>query len=273
MRAPDLRMPKIALGIEYDGSEFFGWQAQRGQRSVQAELAAAVAKVADERVVVHGAGRTDTGVHALQQVVHFSTSAARSPRQWVLGVNANLPGDVRVQWATPVAEDFDARRSALFRRYRYLLLEANVDSPLLRRRVWRVRDPLHVPSMSAAAVAWLGENDFSSFRAAGCQSRTPMRRLTAVSVERAGRLVALEFEANAFLHHMVRNLMGALVEVGKGGREPDWMSELLAHRDRRLAPPTFSSAGLYLARAEYPARYRLPSLPVEASLETHLGLR
>jgi len=251
-------MPRIALGIEYDGSEFFGWQAQRGQRSVQAELAAAVAKVADERVVVHGAGRTDTGVHALQQVVHFSTSAARSPRQWVLGVNANLPGDVRVQWATPVAEDFDARRSALFRRYRYLLLEANVDSPLLRRRVWRVRDPLHVPSMSAAAVAWLGENDFSSFRAAGCQSRTPMRRLIAVSVARRGRLVAIEFTANAFLHHMVRNFVGALVAIGTGRASVAWAGELLAARDRRLGAQTAPAQGLTLIDVGYPERYAIP---------------
>src|SRR5690606_8521373 len=129
-------MPKIALGVEYDGSEFFGWQEQRDRRSVQAVLAAAVSRVADERVGVHGAGRTDTGVHALQQVVHFETRATRTPRQWVLGANSNLPEDVQVQWAQPVPDDFDARRSALFRRYRYLLLVASVDAPLARRRVW-----------------------------------------------------------------------------------------------------------------------------------------
>jgi len=251
-------MPRIALGIEYDGSEFFGWQAQRGQRSVQAVLADAVSRVANERVVVQGAGRTDTGVHALQQVAHFDTGAARTARQWVLGINSNLPADVRVQWAQQVPDDFDARRSALHRRYRYLLLEANVDAPLLRRRVWRVREALDLAAMSAAAVAWLGENDFSSFRAAGCQSRTPMRRLIAVSVARAGRLIALEFVANAFLHHMVRNLVGALVEIGTGRAPVSFAAELLAARDRRAGPETAPARGLTLIDVAYPERYAIP---------------
>lgn len=251
-------MPRIALGIEYDGSEFFGWQAQRGQRSVQAVLADAVSRVADERVVVHGAGRTDTGVHALQQVTHFDTRALRTPRQWVLGVNSNLPDDVRVQWAQQVPDDFDARRSALHRRYRYMLLHAPVDAPLLRRRVWRIRDALHVPAMSAAALAWLGENDFSSFRAAACQSRTPMRRLLSVSVARRGRLVAIELVANAFLHHMVRNLVGALVEIGTGRAPVAFAAELLAARDRRLGPETAPACGLTLIDVAYPERYAIP---------------
>src|SRR5690606_6944243 len=253
-------MPKFALGIEYDGSEFFGWQEQRGQRSVQAVLADAVSVVANERVVVHGAGRTDTGVHALQQVAHFETAASRTPRQWVLGINSNLPEDVKVQWAEPVPDDFDARRSALHRRYRYLLLEAAVDAPLLRRRVWRIRDELRTAAISAAAVAWLGENDFSSFRAAGCQSRTPMRRLLSVSVARTGRLVAVEFVANAFLHHMVRNLIGTLVEIGTGRAPVSFAAELLAARDRRLGPETAPAQGLTLIDVAYPERYRIPSV-------------
>ncbi len=254
-------MARTALGVEYDGSAFFGWQAQRGQRSVQAVLADAVSRVADEPVVVHGAGRTDTGVHALQQVVHFDSSASRTARQWVLGINSNLPDDVRVQWAHVVPADFDARRSALWRRYRYLLLEADVDSPLLRRRVWRVRGPLRLPAMSAAAVAWLGENDFSSFRASGCQSRTPMRRMLSVSVARHGRLVALEFAGNAFLHHMVRNLVGVLAEVGAGRAPSAWAGELLAARDRRLAAQTAPAQGLTLLDVAYPERFGLPTAP------------
>lgn len=251
-------MPKIAVGVEYDGTDLSGWQAQRGQRSVQKTLAAAISRVADEPVVVHGAGRTDAGVHALGQVAHFETRAARTARQWVLGANSHLPSDIKVQWAKEVPTDFDARRSALFRRYRYLVLEAAVDAPLLRHRVWRVREPLDVAVMSAAAVAWLGENDFSSFRAAGCQSRTPMRRLLSVGIARAGRLVALDFTGNAFLHHMVRNLVGTLVEIGLGRRPPEWAAELLAARDRTLAAETAPARGLTLSEVVYPERFELP---------------
>ncbi len=254
-------MPKIAIGIEYDGTALSGWQAQRGQRSVQQTLAEAIGRVADEPVVVHGAGRTDAGVHALGQVAHFETSARRQPRQWVLGANSTLPEDIRVQWAIEVPDEFDARRSALARRYRYLVLEAAVDAPLLRTRVWRRREPLDVAAMTAASVAWLGENDFSSFRAAGCQSRTPMRRLTAVRIARSGRLVVLEFTANAFLHHMVRNLVGTLVEIGERRRPPEWAGELLAARDRRLAAETAPARGLTLVDVIYPERFGLPRAP------------
>ena len=261
-------MPRIALGIEYDGSAFFGWQAQRSQRSVQGCITEAVSSVANEPVVIHGAGRTDTGVHALQQVAHFDTGASRSSRQWVLGANANLPEDVRVQWAQVVPDEFDARRSALERRYRYLLFESEVDAPLLRRRVWRVRGPLDTAAMSAAAVAWLGENDFSSFRAAGCQSHTPMRRLTRVGVERVGRQVALEFTANAFLHHMVRNLVGTLVEIGLGRQPAAWAAELLAARDRRLAAETAPAAGLTLVDVRYPERFAVPGVGIRDTWRT-----
>ena len=251
-------MRKVALGVEYDGTEFFGWQAQREQRSVQSTLTEAIGQVADERVVVHGAGRTDTGVHALQQVVHFEASAERTPRQWVLGVNSNLPADVRVQWAREMPDDFDARRSATARHYRYLVLESDVDSPLLRRRAWRVRGPLDCAAMTRAALALLGENDFSAFRAAGCQSRTPMRRLMAAGVERAGRIVALDFVANAFLHHMVRNLVGVLVEIGTGRAPAAWASEVLAAKDRRLAAVTAPANGLTLIDVAYPQRFEIP---------------
>lgn len=254
-------MPKIAVGVEYDGTELYGWQTQRGQRSVQETLAAAIGQVADEPVTVHGAGRTDAGVHALGQVAHFETGARRTARQWVLGVNSNLPDDIKVQWAAEVPDEFDARRSASSRRYRYLVLEAGVDAPLLRRRVWRRRERLDTAAMSAAAAAWLGENDFSSFRAAGCQSRTPMRRLVSVGIARSERLIALEFTANAFLHHMVRNLVGTLVEIGIGRRPPAWAGELLAARDRRQGAETAPARGLTLVDVAYPERFALPREP------------
>jgi tRNA pseudouridine38-40 synthase len=251
-------MPKVALGVEYDGTEFFGWQIQRDRRSVQSTLTDAVAQVAAEPVTIHGAGRTDTGVHALQQVVHFDTRAVRTPRQWVLGVNSNLPADVRVQWALDVPEDFDARRSATSRRYRYLILCAAVESALLRKRVWWVRDTLDCAAMTRAAQSLLGENDFSAFRAAGCQSRTPMRRLDSIGVARRGSIVALEFVANAFLHHMVRNLVGVLVEIGSGRESASWAAALLAGRDRRAASVTAPAAGLTLIDVTYPERFRIP---------------
>ncbi len=253
-------MPRVALGVEYDGTEFVGWQTQRGARSVQSALAEAVSRVAAEAVIVHGAGRTDAGVHALQQVVHFDTRAARQPRQWVLGINSNLPDDVRVHWAREVDAAFDARRSATARRYRYLLLEGPARSALLRGRVWWVREPLDCAAMTRAARAWLGERDFSAFRAAACQARTPMRFLAAVAVARRPPLVAVEFVANAFLHHMVRNLVGALVEIGTGRAPADWAAEVLEGRDRTAAAMTAPAQGLTLVDVAYPARFGIPAV-------------
>jgi tRNA pseudouridine38-40 synthase len=251
-------MARVALGVEYDGGEFVGWQSQRGGRSVQDVLTQAVSRVAAQPVVLHGAGRTDAGVHALQQVVHFDAEAARAPRQWVLGINANLPPDVRVHWATPVDREFDARRSATARRYRYLILCAATASALLRRRVWWVRTELDCGAMSRAALAWLGEQDFSAFRAASCQSRTPMRFLASVAIARHAPLVAVEFVANAFLHHMVRNLVGTLVEIGAGRAAPSWAGALLAGKDRRASAMTAPAQGLTLVDVAYPPRFEIP---------------
>jgi tRNA pseudouridine38-40 synthase len=251
-------MPRIALGVEYDGDRFVGWQAQRSGPSVQAVLAEAVGRVAAETVTLHGSGRTDAGVHALEQVAHFDTGAERTARQWVLGINSNLQPEVSVDWGVTVPADFDARRSATARRYRYLILEAPTEAPLLRRRAWWLRGPLDCAAMSRAALAWLGEQDFSAFRAASCQSRTPMRFLAAVGVERRPPLVALEFEANAFLHHMVRNLVGTLVEIGAGRAPPEWAAELLAGRDRRAAGMTAPARGLTLVGITYPPRFGIP---------------
>jgi len=251
-------MARVAMGVEYDGTDFVGWQEQRNGRSVQASLAAAVSEVANESITVHGAGRTDAGVHAAGQVVHFDTSAQRTARQWALGVNSNLPDDIAVRWAREVDVDFDARRSAVWRLYRYQVLQQEMRSALERRRSWWVRETLDHAAMTAAAVAWLGENDFSAFRASGCQSRSPMRRLLAVGVRADGCMLALDFQANAFLHHMVRNLVGVLVEIGRGSEPVEWAGELMCARDRSLGGVTSPPQGLTLVHVHYSERYGLP---------------
>jgi tRNA pseudouridine38-40 synthase len=255
-------MPRIALGLEYDGTEFVGWQIQQTGRTVEGALAAAVGFVAGEPVTVHGSGRTDAGVHALHQVAHFDTRAARSPRQWLLGINSNLPPDVSIRWVREVPPEFDARRSAQSRRYRYTVLQQPARSALMRRRAWWLREPLDCGAMSAAAVAWLGEHDFSSFRGAGCQAKSPQRRLLSVAIAQracgAGTVVTFEFTANAFLQHMVRNLVGTLVAIGCGELAPRDAGRILALRDRREAGVTAPPEGLALVEVSYPARFELP---------------
>jgi tRNA pseudouridine38-40 synthase len=255
-------MPRIALGVEYDGTDFVGWQVQREGRSIEAVLASAVRAVANEPAIVHGAGRTDAGVHAAQQVAHFETSAQRTERQWLLGINSNLPADVAVRWVREVPPTFDARRSALRRRYRYSILQQPTRPALARGRVWWIREPLDGAAMTAASLHWLGEHDFSAFRAAGCQAKSPMRRLMAVGVARAaqkdGVLWSLDFTANAFLQHMVRNFVGALVEIGRGDLPPAAANEMLASRDRTKAAATAPPGGLTLLEVLYPEHYRLP---------------
>jgi tRNA pseudouridine38-40 synthase len=256
-------MPRIALGLEYDGTDFVGWQVQRAGRSIEAALASAVQAVANEPTTVHGAGRTDAGVHAARQVAHFDTYARRSERQWLLGINSNLPPDVAVRWVREVPSTFDARRSALRRRYRYSILEQPTRPALARGRVWWIREPLDAAAMTAASLHWLGEHDFSAFRAAGCQAKSPMRRLLAVRVARAaqadGILWQIDFTANAFLQHMVRNLVGALVEIGRGDLPPAAAREMLASRDRTQAAVAAPPGGLTLLEVLYPEHYRLPA--------------
>lgn len=250
---------RIALGVEYDGSRYHGWQMQDATvDSVQARLDLAVSRVADHPVTVVCAGRTDAGVHATGQVVHFDTPAVRDMRAWTRGVTTHLPADIAVRWAMVVREDFHARFSAFARRYRYVILNEPVRPAILGRHVsWDYR-PLDVARMQQAAMHLVGEHDFSSFRAAGCQSRTPMRYLSELDVSRHGSLVVIEVRANAFLHHMVRNITGALTEVGCGRQEPGWAADLLAARDRRLAPATAPPYGLYLVQVEYPEHFGIP---------------
>lgn len=255
-------MPRIAVGLEYDGTDFVGWQIQPNGRSVEGALAAAVGFVAGAPVTVHGAGRTDAGVHALHQVAHFDTSAVRTPRQWLLGINSNLPPDVAIRWVREMPADFDARRSAVGRRYRYTVLTQPARPALKRRRVWWLRQTLDCGAMTAAAAAWLGERDFSAFRGADCQAKSPMRRLTAVTIaQRAsggGTLVTFEFVANAFLKHMVRNLVGTLVAIGSGELETAEAARILARRDRREAGVTAPPAGLALVEVLYPPHFGVP---------------
>jgi tRNA pseudouridine38-40 synthase len=261
---------RIALGLEYDGSRFCGWQTQPGGCSVQDALSAAVADIAGHEVGLAAAGRTDAGVHALAQVAHFDTEAVRPESAWVRGVNALLPPAISVLWARPVAADFHARFSAVGRRYRYLLLNRAVRPGLLAGRVGWHHAPLHLEAMRAAAACLLGEHDFSAFRAAECQAKSPVRTLSRLEIRREGDLIVFELAANAFLHHMVRNIVGCLVYVGKGKYPPAWLGDLLAARDRRLAAPTFAPDGLYFSGVDYEPRWGLPAMTGTAAIPAAL---
>jgi tRNA pseudouridine38-40 synthase len=250
---------RIALGIEYDGSGFSGWQMQsHATRTVQGALQQALSIVADEPIQVVCAGRTDSGVHATGQVVHFDTRAERPDRAWVLGVNAHLPDDVVSLWACGVADDFSARFSASARLYRYIILNRRARSAVLNKKVtWRY-DRFDTQAMHQAAQALVGEQDFSSFRSAACQAEHARRCVHFVHVHRQGDFIYIDIEANAFLHHMVRNIVGSLLAVGQGEKPVDWIGELLALRDRTLAGITAPADGLYLVKVSYPAASGLP---------------
>ena len=251
-------MVRLALGIEYDGSGFAGWQSQLHGNTVQDVLEKALAAIAAQPVRVACAGRTDAGVHALGQVVHFDTDVERPLSAWVRGVNAHLPPQVAVCWAREVGVDFHARFSAHGRAYRYLLLNRPVRPGLLDRRVGWYHRPLDIDAMKTAAASLLGEHDFSAFRAAECQAKSPIKQLQRADISRQDDLVVFDFRANAFLHHMVRNLVGSLVHVGSGKHSPAWLIDILAGRDRRRAAPTFSAAGLYFSGVEYDPIWQLP---------------
>ena len=258
MAEPAASGRRVAIGLEYDGTHYKGWQIQSHAPSIQETLNRAVSRVADEPVDCVGAGRTDTGVHAEAQVAHFDTAAGRPPRSWVLGINSNLPDDINVLWATEVSHDFHARYSATDRTYRYRILNRPVRSALERHRAWWVRQPLDESAMAAGAAHFVGEHDFSAFRAAGCQSKTPMRKVRRLDVQRDASLVTVTIAANAFLHHMVRNIVGTLVRIGKGEADPQWVVDLLAGRDRKLAGMTAPAAGLTLVSVHYPERCGVP---------------
>lgn len=250
---------RVALAFEYDGRHFHGWQMQKsGVRSVEGELSRAVAKVANHPVDLVCAGRTDAGVHASYQIVHFETASVRNLRSWVMGINTALPEDISVHWAGQGKPDFHARFSAVYRRYRYIIYNHAVRPGIMRGQVsWTFR-PLDAGRMHDAAQALVGEHDFSSFRAAGCQSRTPVRFLERISVSRKGDCVVIDVQANAFLHHMVRNIAGALMAVGNGSQPVEWIGRVLNARDRTIAGVTAPADGLYLVDVGYPEAYNIP---------------
>ena len=252
---------RYAMGLEYDGSRFLGWQIQRQEPTVQGCVEHAVARVADRETRVTCCGRTDTGVHALCQVAHFDTDADRPERAWILGLNSHLPEGVSVLWIRSVDERFHARFSAYARTYRYLLLNRWIRPALEARRMSWCRRPLDAAPMHEAAQALRGEHDFSSFRAGACQARHAVREIHDISVRRDGDVVTLEVTANGFLYHMVRNIAGSLLRVGLGEREPAWIAALLDLRDRSQAAPTAAPEGLYFVSARYPEQYRLPAEP------------
>jgi tRNA pseudouridine38-40 synthase len=254
-------MPRFALGLEYDGSRYCGWQTQLHATSVQSALEKALSSVADHPLVVTAAGRTDAGVHASMQVVHFDAAVDRGERAWVLGANTVLQDDISALWAQSVPGSFNARHSALARTYRYRILNRQARPALERERVCWIRQPLNAEPMHIAAQSLIGEHDFTSLRAAECQSSTPMRRLESISVARTEQYIHIVVTANAFLHHMVRNIAGVLIAIGTGDRSIDWCAEVLAARDRKLAGVTAPPQGLTLVGVRYAPELALPSEP------------
>ncbi len=250
---------RLALGVSYNGQPYLGWQSQPSGQTIQDQLEKALSKFCDQRVLTHCAGRTDTGVHGLMQVVHLDTPLERDLHSWVRGTNRYLPSDIAVQWVREVPETFHARGNAVARRYVYVLLESAVRPALESGRVgWSFR-PLDEVAMREAAQHLLGEHDFSSFRASACQALSPVKKLHRIDIHRRGPYWRFEFEGNAFLHHMIRNIMGCLVSVGQGGHSPEWILDVLAARSRDAAAPTFSPDGLYFLGPVYEDHVGLPS--------------
>ncbi len=251
---------RIALGIEYDGQPFYGWQSQPDGNTVQDTLRLALGQISGSMTSVVAAGRTDTGVHALEQVVHFDTDADRPLTAWVRGVNALLPASISVRWAHPVHDEFHARFSAHGRSYRYILLNRATRSAIHAGKAGWFHAPLDLDAMRTAAKHLLGEHDFSAFRASECQAKSPVKNLRQLEINQHGDMIVFDLSAGAFLHHMVRNIIGCLVYVGKGKYSPDWLAEVLASRDRSLAAPTFPADGLYLRHIQYEAKWALPQM-------------
>ncbi len=251
---------RIVLVLEYDGSRYCGWQSQPERCSIQDVLETALSEIAKEEIRVITAGRTDTGVHALYQVVHFDTLVQRPISAWIRGVNALLPNDIAILWAAETSDEFHARYSALERHYLYLLLNQSTRPGIHHNRVGWYHQSLELEKMQIAGSFLIGKHDFSSFRAAECQAKSPVRTITRLSIARHGNLLIFELRANAFLQHMVRNIIGCLVYIGKGKYSPEWICELLKSCNRTYAAPTFSSAGLYLASVRYDRRWHMPEL-------------
>jgi tRNA pseudouridine38-40 synthase len=249
---------RIALGVEYCGTRYHGWQLQEQIPTLQRTLDQALSKIADEPIKTLCAGRTDAGVHALGQVVHFDTNTIRTVRAWSIGTNAFLPSDIAVRWAQEVDDNFHARFTAVARSYRYLIHNQSTRSAIMANRATWYHHELNAGTMQQAANFLIGENDFTSFRSSECESPTAMRNVHSIKVFRVGDYVIFDLKANAFLHHMVRNIAGVLMRIGAGFEEPEWMQQVLAAKDRRCAADTASPHGLYLERVYYPSSYSFP---------------
>ncbi|WP_373975435.1 tRNA pseudouridine(38-40) synthase TruA [Chitinibacter sp. SCUT-21] len=258
-----MELKRYALAVEYDGRPFKGWQIQPNALTVQGEMERAVSQMAGHAVRVHAAGRTDAGVHATRQIVHFDTEVNRPITAWVRGVNSFLPPGVAVLWAQEVPNDFHSRFVATARHYRYLLLQHPIRPSLLAGQVGWIHNSLDLVKIEAASRHLLGEHDFSSFRAAECQALSPVKQILKIEIGCQGDLIYFDFSATAFLHHMVRNIMGALLHIGKGNESPDWMTWLIAQQNRSVAPPTFMPDGLYLTGVSYPEKYALATEPTQ----------
>jgi tRNA pseudouridine38-40 synthase len=250
---------RIALGIEYDGTHFSGWQAQINLLTVQGEVERALSIIANEKIKIFCAGRTDAGVHATGQTIHFDTEVFREDRAWIMGCNANLPSSIAIKWIKKVDDTFHARFSALSRRYRYIIYNSSIRSALFSKKAtWHHRE-LDAELMHDAAQCLVGKQDFSSFRSSDCEAKSPVRDIHYLTVHRQEQFVILEIQANAFLHHMVRNISGSLMDVGAGHETPAWLKNVLTARDRKQAGITAPAAGLYLCNADYPERFFLPN--------------
>lgn len=256
---------KIAAGVSYAGQHYCGWQSQSNRCGVQDYVEHAISKIAKSSVRVHAAGRTDTGVHALSQVIHFETTVSRPDSAWVRGVNAYLPDDIRIEWACRVDDAFHARFSAQARGYEYLLYNAPVASSLMHDKVGWFHLPLSFSAMQSAITHLIGEHDFSAFRASSCQANSPVRQMHEAKVVQFGSYYKFSFTANAFLHHQVRNMVGALIYIGKGAYPPEYIGDLLKQKDRTLSPPTFSPNGLYLTHVSYETKWALAEQAYQAN--------
>jgi tRNA pseudouridine38-40 synthase len=250
---------RIALGVEYDGAPYCGWQSQAGACGVQDFVEKAIKNIAEHEIRIHAAGRTDTGVHAMMQVVHFDTETIRPDTAWVRGVNAFLPDSIRVLWAKIVDDEFHARFSATQRSYQYLLANSTTAPAIKAQQAGWYHLPLNVSAMQEGIAYLRGEHDFSAFRASECQAKSPIKNLQVASIQAHGDFFVFNFSANAFLQHQVRNMVGALIYVGNGKNPPQFIKQLLEQKNRTLSPPTFSPNGLYLAGVAYDAKFDLPS--------------
>lgn len=251
---------RYALGIEYDGKNYCGWQRQINVMTVQEKLEQALSKIANETIEVVCAGRTDTGVNATNQVIHFDTTSVRKVVGWTLGVNTHLPEDIAVTWCKQVDDEFHARFSATARRYRYIIYNGQFRPGILRNGLSHYHVPLNVELMHQAGQYIIGEQDFTSFRALHCQANSPVRNIEYLNITRRSDFIVVDIKANAFLHHMVRNIVGSLIEVGRGNQPIDWLKKLLLVKDRSKAAATAKPGGLYLVEVDYPNEFALPTV-------------